>query len=76
MKISDFGFASKFLLEDEWLTFLEYKGTRKGYMAPEIHYCHQRKDSPYEADKTDIFALGVILFALVIGNLPFELATE
>jgi len=47
VKISDFGFASKFLLEGERLTFLEYKGTRKGYMAPEIHHCHQNKDKPY-----------------------------
>jgi serine/threonine protein kinase len=76
VKVSDFGFASRFEKEGERVTFHEYKGTRKGYMAPEIHYCQNAKDRPYEADKCDIFALGVILFALVMGTLPFELAVE
>lgn len=45
-------------------------------MAPEIHYCHKAADRPYDAAKADIFALGVILFALVLEKLPFEMATE
>lgn len=45
-------------------------------MAPEIHYCHKATDRPYDAAKADIFALGVVLFALVLGKLPFEMATE
>jgi hypothetical protein len=45
-------------------------------MAPEIHYCHQAADRPYHAAKSDIFALGVIMFALWMGKLPFEQATE
>lgn len=40
-------------------------------MAPEIHKCQNTKEQPYQAEKTDIFALGVVLFALVVGNLPF-----
>lgn len=42
-KVSDLGFASRFRLEgeEERVKFREYKGTRKGYMAPEIHACHR-----------------------------------
>lgn len=43
-------------------------------MAPEIHYCFEHKDQFYQTDKTDIFALGVILFAMLMGKLPFEMA--
>lgn len=62
--------------EQEVLRFAEYKGTRKGYMAPEIHRCLKDNTKDYDASKCDIFALGVILFALVLGKLPFEFATE
>lgn len=43
-------------------------------MAPEIHQCQKDKTESYDATKTDVFALGVILFALVFGHLPFEYA--
>lgn len=43
-------------------------------MAPEIHQCHIVKEKYYDASKCDIFALGVILFAMVLGKLPFEYA--
>lgn len=75
-KVSDFGFATRFLRKGQIVRFGEYKGTRKGYMAPEIHRCREIKDNQYDADKTDIFALGVVLFALVMGTLPFQLAVE
>lgn len=35
-------------------------------MAPEIH-----ENKPYKGSTTDIFALGVILFVLVTGVMPF-----
>lgn len=54
----------------------DYKGTPKGYMAPEIHRCHTDKDTPYLPGPTDVFALGVVFFALLVGRLPFEQATE
>jgi serine/threonine protein kinase len=45
-------------------------------MAPEIHACYranlnQDQIEPYEADSADVFALGVVLFAMVMGTLPF-----
>ena len=40
-------------------------------MAPEIHRILENPEAEYDATKSDIFALGVILFALVFGKLPF-----
>jgi serine/threonine protein kinase len=40
-------------------------GTER-YMAPEIH-----ENKPYKGSTTDIFAMGVILFVLVTGVMPF-----
>jgi serine/threonine protein kinase len=57
---------------DHILLFNEFKGTPKGYMAPEIHQVKQNQGGAYDALKADVFALGVVLFALVFGNLPFE----
>lgn len=34
------------------------------------------KEQSYDAFKADIFGLGVIMFALVLGRLPFEYATK
>lgn len=40
------------------------------YMAPEILL-----KQPYQAQSVDIFALGVILFMMQAGTMPFEKAT-
>jgi serine/threonine protein kinase len=45
-------------------------------MAPEIHEVLTNRENFYDAFKADIFSLGVIMFALVLGRLPFEYATK
>ena len=45
-------------------------------MAPEIHELRRNPDQEYDATKTDIFALAVILFTTVMGRFPFEYAME
>ena len=44
-------------------------------MAPEIHQVLKDPTTHYDARKSDIFALGVMLFAAVFGSLPFEFAS-
>lgn len=43
-------------------------------MAPEIHICREDPTLTYDPKAADVFALGVVLFALVLGRLPFEFA--
>ncbi len=45
-------------------------------MAPEIHACKNDSTLRYDGKSTDVFALGVILFAMVMGRLPFEFAVR
>lgn len=45
-------------------------------MAPEIHQVLEDSEAEYDATKADVFALGVILFALILGKLPFEFANK
>jgi serine/threonine protein kinase len=73
-KLADFGFAESFVREDKIVYFSSYKGTKKGYMAPEIHE-NLHSNRPYDGTKADIFALGVILFTMVCRKYPFEYAT-
>ena len=44
-------------------------------MAPEIHISLVEKES-YKTKNTDVFALGVMLFALIFRKLPFQYATK
>lgn len=46
--------------------FYSHCGTER-YMAPEII-----EGKPYKGNTTDIFALGVILFVMVFGVMPFQ----
>ena len=62
----DFGFATYHKVHKR----TSFKGTRT-YMAPEI-----MKQKAYDAKKTDVFSLGVILFIVVMGVFPFEEATD
>jgi serine/threonine protein kinase len=71
-KLADFGFAS--MLRSDQTTLNSFKGTRRGYMAPEIHASREDPNNYYDPKAADVFALGVVLFALVLGRLPFEFA--
>ena len=66
IKMADFGFAKVLEGVDKSGVLNTRLGT-PGYMAPEIL---DRRG--YSGDKTDIFALGVILFSMVTLTTPFE----
>ena len=64
IKIADFGFATGF----EGGKLNSFGGT-KLFMAPEIHNLVL-----YDGKKSDIFALGIVLFIMVEGIFPFTSA--
>ena len=69
LKIVDFGFAEKLNLypNGKLITIL---GT-PSYSSPELLL-----QQPYYGISNDIFAIGVILFILVTGNMPFKVAVN
>jgi serine/threonine protein kinase len=69
IKIADFGFAAnKQGKEGQGLLYTSL-GT-PSYAAPELHL-----KSPYYGVCNDIFALGVTMFVIVTGSMPFKAAT-
>lgn len=66
LKICDFTLA-KTIAEGSMVgVFYSHVGTER-YMAPEIN-----EGKPYKGNTTDIFALGIILFVMVTGVMPFS----
>lgn len=63
LKVTDFGFASDFKQFGGY--FDTVKGSN-GYMSPEMFSA-----KPYNGVYADIFAMGVILFAMKLGIPPF-----
>lgn len=63
VKIIDFGFAASFVPGQ---LFTEYVGSLE-YCSPEVI-----REVPYEGPPVDVWALGVILFDMVMGDLPFQ----
>jgi serine/threonine-protein kinase len=71
IKLVDFGLAKRLDVEHEWkLTGpQEFMGS-PGYMSPE------QMTSPHEVDaRTDIWSLGIVLYQLLSGTLPFNGST-
>ncbi|KAG7842702.1 hypothetical protein KL941_005078 [Ogataea angusta] len=68
VKLSDFGFAREFPMAQHGPRGLlsDICGT-SAYMAPEL-----LRKTPYVGTKTDIWALGVILYTLVAGEMPWD----
>lgn len=62
LKLVDFGFSTRLTPNRKNATYL---GT-KGYMSPEL-----LAECPYDAIKSDIFAVGIVLFIFVMGYPPF-----
>ena len=67
VKLTDFGFSNQFVPGKQLETFCG----SLAYSAPEILL-----GTKYDAPKVDIWSLGVILFMLVCGRLPFEEAND
>jgi serine/threonine protein kinase len=68
VKLSDFGFTRElpFVQHGSKSLLSEYCGTG-AYMAPEIV-----KRTPYSGIKIDIWALGVMLYTMLTGEMPFD----
>ena len=66
VKIADFGLQKKVTQNDEMKTRC---GT-PGFMAPEISnmFC----TDAYDGKAVDIFALGVVLYVMILASFPFE----
>eukprot|EP01147_Barroeca_monosierra_P010969 gene10969-3041_t len=62
--VSDFGFA---VVVDDPSTWLMTHCGSYAYAAPEI-----LNGKPYRGDKSDIWSMGVVLYAMVCGRLPFR----
>ena len=63
VKLADFGFSAHFDYGD----LLDVWCGSPPYCAPELYLAR-----PYDGPKVDIWSLGVVLYVLVCGYLPFE----
>ncbi|XP_050424754.1 testis-specific serine/threonine-protein kinase 4-like [Adelges cooleyi] len=68
MKLSDFGFARADMLNKNGQMAMSntFCGSY-AYASPEI-----LKGTPYQPDASDVWSVGVVLYAMVFGTLPFD----
>jgi eukaryotic-like serine/threonine-protein kinase len=67
VKVLDFGLAKMFSAENAVKTAADVLLGTPQYMSPEA--CESKRDIDH---RTDIYALGVLLFQMMTGSLPFE----
>lgn len=72
-KIADFGLQKIFDGKQAMEALKTSCGTPP-YMAPEVRHAHDTR--AYDGEKSDIFALGQILFIIHTGRFAFEVASS
>lgn len=68
LKLADFGLASRFRRKDGTRRISKDQRGSPQYIAPEILQC-----SEHYADITDIWSIGILIFVLLTGEIPWEL---
>ena len=67
LKIADFGFS---IITNSRNKITNDKIGTLGYLAPEVY-----TQNELDAHKVDTFALGIVLFMMITGTIPFSVAT-
>ena len=70
LKVADFGLSSSISASDRSGFEKSAFGGTPSYMAPELHMRY-----PYSPQGADLFAMGVSLFVMATGRMPFVKAT-
>lgn len=71
LKLADFGLASSFKKSNGKLKYSNDQRGSLPYMAPEILH-----DSKHLANITDIWSIGIFVFVLLTGEIPWEMPTK
>lgn len=71
IKLSDFGFWGD---TTEWYGFFDTILGTPRFMAPEM--LQNVENTIYRGNEVDIYALGIILYFLYVGDCPFKIATN
>ena len=70
LKVADFGLSGAISASDASGFEKSKFGGTPSYMAPELHMRY-----PYSPQGTDLFAMGVVIFVMTTGRMPFVKAT-
>lgn len=73
--VTDFGLVRPVMTEDMPKPSFQIEGGTAGYMAPEL-VDFSREPDPNLAVRTDVYALGILAYWLMVGNHPFPAKTR